>query len=855
MAQSTEDYLDSLLRQAMGIEEPEPEIEPEIEPEFEPEPEPEFAQESELDSESVEEVSNDLFLDTPGISDNLEDSLDQEINIDFPDMSSDVVDSEIEGTNFTSEKASQFFAGDEAFSEDFVYPESSSLSEEIDIPDEMKLTEEGQKILDESFGLENLSQEESLVVDAVEESVIEDTFEEPAVEEAAPSISIDDLDPADANKAMDPDMIAALFASANSDSAPVSEDTAEESVIEDTFEEPAVEEAAPSISIDDLDPADANKAMDPDMIAALFASANGESEEANGDSAGDLISEGATEGVFEEPVSEEAAPSISIDDLDPADANKAMDPDMIAALFASANGDAESVKDDAVADSFDDGLFADEEISDLLNSLDGIGEDSSVNDESETGDDSGSLDMGGLDFGDVDLGSMLDDVNASVDSDTNTVSAGDDFSDFNADDLNALLNSLDGDDDISDIGDMLSKDENSELLDSDLLNSDQSSVEDIFASDSSDVLFDIDSVIDEENKDKKKEKKKKEKKGFFRKKKSDDENKEIIPDDFEGEIAIDPASWDIPEKSESSEKSEKKKGFFARLFEKLFEEVEDEEAEGFKLIEESAVDIAIEGAEVNDQLLKEASTDKKKKKDKKKDKKKEKKSESSEDGDEDSEENPKKKKKKEKKVKKDDIIEEPLKKLPLTKVILIFVLCLSICGIIIFASTFIPYTQDMNNAKKYYAAGDYEKTYEYLRGHELSEKNAELYNKSFTLVKIQRYYDSYLNYMKMGFKIEALNSLVQGVQVMDEYAERAYELGVGDKFMSICVSITNALEETFGVSVDQARQWYMLEGTEDYTRQLYQHLYNQQVRDADGNLVFVPEVNNNEVLNAEENDL
>ena len=830
MAQSTEDYLDSLLRKAMGIPDPEPEPDPEPVFETEPVAEPE----SVIETEPVS-VAEPAFEPEPVLEQVAEaESVSQ---ADFPIE---------DGTAFTSDLASQFFESDQPFSEDFVRPEVDPVPEEsMIIPQEMQMTDEGQKILDETFGpIEEPIIEEPIIEQPVfEEPIIEEpVMEEAPVEEAAPSISIDDLDPADANKALDPDMIAALFASANAgDAAPAEEPAIEEPAIEEpaieepTIEEPVieepvmeeapVEETAPSISIDDLDPADANKALDPDMIAALFASAN----------AGDAAP--TEEPVAEEPAIEESAIEESAIE-EPAPEESILEDAPLEDIIPE-----ESAPEEPVMDPAD--LFDDEEITNLLDSLESM-----ENGDTSAQDQQAGID--GIDFGDVDLGSMLDSVNAEVESDA----AKSDADDFSAADLNDLLNSIDGDSDISDIGDMLSKDENSELL--------EPSAEEIFSSDSDDVLFDIDNVIDEEEeeekkkkkakkgkKDKKakggkKDKKKKKKKGglfSFLKKKSDGEDEDVtpIPDDFDGEVAIDPENWDI---NDNSSAEEEKKGFFARLFEKLFEEVDDD-ADLSKLIEESAVDVAKEGAEVNEQLLKEGGDkDKKKKKEKKKKEKPKK-------------EKPKKepKPKKEKKPKEPKEPEEPTKKLPKKKVILIFILCFSLGFGIYFATTYIPYSTDLNNAKKYFASGDYEKTYESLLGHDLSEENQKLHDQAFILYKMQRFYDSYLNYMKMGFKLEALNALVQGVQAMDDSAQLAYDLGVGDQFMALAADITNALENSFGVSVEQARSWYSLEGSQDYTKALTEFINGGNKSDEEGDAAVEPQEATSEVMSAEENDL
>ena len=788
------------------------------------------------------------------------------------------------------------------------------------------------------------------VMEAVAEPVIEPVMEPVAEEPAAPSISIDDLDPNDGAKALDADMISALFESANAaDAEPAAEEPIAEPIMEEAtpepvmepiaepeaepaMEEPAAEEpAAPSISIDDLDPNDGAKALDADMISALFESANAADaepaaeepiaepimEEATPEPVMEPIAEPEAEPAMEEPAAEEpaaeepAAPSISIDDLDPNDNAKALDADMIAALFESANAaDAETAAEESAsepaadeplpeemaaeepaadetiseepagdADFSADGLDAaleeidipmgdeeesplmpDQEISDLLSSLGELsGENADEEPESiaeaeasaEAGAKEGAsdTDIGGIDMFDTDLSAMLDDVTGSL-AEEGGGSGADDA------DLNDLLGSLDdGSGDLSDIGDLLNKDENSELVDPNT-----ETAEALFASDSEEDLFGIDNLIDEEENTKGKKKK-----GFLgglfgKKKKKDEGNIEIIGGDEE--ILIDPDLLDIPDEADLK----KKKGsFFANLFAKLFEE-DEEETEGGIQGEQSAVDIAAEGAAENEAILNEldneAAAEKKGKKEKKKKekKKKDKKGGASEDeeGEEAAEEKkkPKKEKKKKEKVKLPDL---PTKKLPRKKVVAIALFCITIGLVVTFLAFLLPYSQDIKKAKKFYTTGEYQKTYEYMRGHKLTSDDQILYDRTVTLLRIKRPYDSYLNYMKMGLRMEALNALVQGVQMVDRYAEDAASLGIIDKYSKQSRIIYDELYNTFGVTVDKARSWIEIEGTPEYTRALYECLLNSS--NGGGGTAVMPEDNydmmpqDDSVIGVEESNL
>lgn len=813
MSQSTEDYLDSLLRQAMGIPDPEPQ--PEV-PAADP------------DREDLLAAIDGLTGSNSAILGNAYDenaSFTNEGEIEIPAETPVPVETE------------------NIISEEFETPVQEEIPQEllpdIDAPEAAEVISEDQIVSPEEVVIPDSPViEPDGNLDIIPEPVIE----EPVIEE--PVLSIDDLDPNDGNKALDADMIAALFASANGEEGSATVETAEE--------EPATEETAAEDSVTE------EPAVEEPAVEEPAAEESVDEEPA----AEEIASE--EEPVEEEPVVEE--PIIDNNESESESDDDNLSPDEIAALLA---GDTpleeisipEQEEEDAP-------LMPDQEISDLLSALDDLSGDSGAEEEpaeaeveevsdvsedeavvEDNADDSG-VDLGGIDLFDTDLSAMLDDVTNSVDSEQ----AGESGDNSEDSDLADLLGSLDdGSGDLSDIGDMLGKDENSELVDPNT-----ETAEALFASDSEDKLFDIDNLIDEEEEETKGRKKKKF--SLFGKKKKDKGNVEALGD---GEMLVDPELFDIPDEGEIKEK---KPGFFARLFAKLFDEVGEGE-EGVSGIEQSAVEIAQEGAAENEAIIselegEEASKDKKKeKKEKKKKEKKEKKDKKGKGGESEDEEgdgaaeDSKKKKKKEKK-KKEKLPELPGKKLPRKKVVAIALFCITIGIVITLLAFLLPYSQDIKKAKKFYTTGEYQKTYEYMRGHKLTSDDKILYDRTITLLRIKRPYDSYQNYMKLGYRMEALNALVQGVQMIDKYAEEAARLGINDKYSKQSRLIYDELYNTFGVTVERARSWIGLEGTPEYTRALYECLLDtsgiheeQTVTDD-----FSAEYDDS-VINAEENNL
>ena len=216
--------------------------------------------------------------------------------------------------------------------EPFIDSEPEAVAEEPFIDSEPEVVaepvvdSEPEVVVDEPV----MDSEPEVVVD---EPVVDSEPEaatEPAVEEASP---MPDL--SDPNKKLSPEEIAAMFANADSVSAP---EEVEEPVADSEPEivaEPAVEEVSP---MPDL--SDPNKKLSPEEIAAMFANADSvsapeEVEEPVVDSEPEIVAE---------PAVEEASP---MPDL--SDPNKKLSQEEIAAIFANADDSMSEPADEPVA--------------------------------------------------------------------------------------------------------------------------------------------------------------------------------------------------------------------------------------------------------------------------------------------------------------------------------------------------------------------------------------------------------------------------------------------------------------------------------------------------------------------------
>ena len=194
------------------------------------------------------------------------------------------------------------------------------------VAEELVIDSEPEVVVDEPV----MDNEPEVVVD---EPVVDSEPEiatESAVEEVSP---MPDL--SDPNKKLSPEEIAAMFANADSVSAP---EEVEEPVVDSEPEivaEPAVEEVSP---MPDL--SDPNKKLSPEEIAAMFANADSvsapeEVEEPVVDSEPEIVAESAVEEVSPMP--------------DLPDPNKKLSQEEIAAIFANADDSMSEPVDEPVA--------------------------------------------------------------------------------------------------------------------------------------------------------------------------------------------------------------------------------------------------------------------------------------------------------------------------------------------------------------------------------------------------------------------------------------------------------------------------------------------------------------------------
>ncbi len=264
------------------------------------------------------------------------------------------------------------------------------------------------------------------------------------------------------------------------------------------------------------------------------------------------------------------------------------------------------------------------------------------------------------------------------------------------------------------------------------------------------------------------------------------------------------------EDSDNKGGKEKKKGFFARLFEALTKEDEEPENEGLASLTDE-----------NQQVLNELGEDgakgkkAKKKKEKKEKPKKEKKAKPPK---------PKKEKKpkppKPKKEKKPKPPEEPEKAISPKKIAISGIFAASLGILVLIPALVMPDKIASERATTAYTHKEYTTAYKMLYGKEMTEDENIIYEQSRVLAWAQRYLDGYENYVAMNMKEEALDMLLMAMRNQEDLISEAAKYQVEIEVNSVYDSIESVLSENYGLSAEDIAEINAIKKDRDYTIRL-----------------------------------
>lgn len=382
----------------------------------------------------------------------------------------------------------------------------------------------------------------------------------------------------------------------------------------------------------------------------------------------------------------------------------------------------------------------------------------------------------------------LPELDLSDDSDSNS-----DASVSMDDNLEDVLNMLDDDAELAEINDMLKKSDNKEPIQDDMMDLLHQMADDEAASVNAGIkhVEDEDDGVplpeiprtasvtasEEEESDTKK-KDKKDKKAASKKKKGKSPDSDF---DTDAETTKEPGKLGkffnklteeiVPEPTEEELAAEKE----AKAAKKQENQTKKEEE---KLAKEEAKKAKAEEKAAAARVKQEAAAQKKKEKEAKKEAKKAK-----------------------------QAAEGPKKRIPPKKIAVAVAFGVSVGGAIVLSTNILSKQGFLQTARNAYYDGDYKAVYEATYGMELDDSSSDglIKARSEVILRVQRRYDSYQTYMKMGREVEALDALLRGLTAYDGANADAEKYGVMAEVDAVKANILNTLAEKYGLDETAAR--------------------------------------------------
>lgn len=304
-----------------------------------------------------------------------------------------------------------------------------------------------------------------------------------------------------------------------------------------------------------------------------------------------------------------------------------------------------------------------------------------------------------------------------------------------------------------------------------------------------------------------------------------------LEDEFEDMLDLD--------KPENHIESEKKPGFFSRLFKRGSQKEKNSSVTGEEELhnaEEKLDKKALKKAEKEKAKLEKAQRAKEKAEEAKKakaekakakaEKAKEKKAKSKKDDAKKAK--PKKEKPKKEKAKKekkkpaeDEVIMEDMGHFNIPVMIIVFALFIGGTCFILLKTMTSSYNYTIASASRKFDNQKYNQAYSQIYGVNVRKNDEELYDKIMTVMYVNKQLNSYNNYMALDMYPEALDSLIKGLKRYDTYLDHAKELDIVDDLDYVRDQITKVLKKKFGVSEKKAEKLMKIEDRTKYSVKIY----------------------------------
>lgn len=163
--------------------------------------------------------------------------------------------------------------------------------------------------------------------------------------------------------------------------------------------------------------------------------------------------------------------------------------------------------------------------------------------------------------------------------------------------------------------------------------------------------------------------------------------------------------------------------------------------------------------------------------------------------------------------------EQNAKKVPTVIVIIVFAIFAALAGTVVVGTKTFDYTIVIKKATDYFERQRYRLAYDEIAGVDVKKKDEDLKNRIYTVMYVERLYESYENNVKLERYDRALDALLRGIEKYDEHYDEAVELGIVADIDSCKAKIVVALQDRYGLSEEAAYEIIALEGQE-YSQRL-----------------------------------
>lgn len=158
--------------------------------------------------------------------------------------------------------------------------------------------------------------------------------------------------------------------------------------------------------------------------------------------------------------------------------------------------------------------------------------------------------------------------------------------------------------------------------------------------------------------------------------------------------------------------------------------------------------------------------------------------------------------------------EKGAKKVPTPVVVLVFLAFAGLAVIVVLGAKNFNYSQVIKKATDYFERQRYRLAYDEVAGVDVKEEDEELRDRIYTVMYVERLYESYENNMTLNRPDKALDSLLRGLEKYDEHYNEAVVLGIAKDIKSVKEKIINALWNTYGLTEAAAYELMELDGVE-----------------------------------------